>query len=91
MNGWGRGLGQRAECINLAYFPRQGAMTLSITTLSIMTLSIMTLSITTLSIMTLSIMTLSITTFCVIVNKTRHTALWLSIVMLSVIYADCHL
>ncbi len=49
------------------------------------TLGLMTLNIMTLSIMTLSIMTFSI----IVVNKTRHSAEWQNIVMLSVVYADC--
>ncbi len=46
---------------------------------------------TALSITTISRMTLSRMTFSIILNKTRHSAQWQIIVMLSVIFAVCHL
>ncbi len=60
-------------------------MTVSIMTVSIMTVSITTVSIMTISIMTVSIMTVSITTFSIILNKTRHSAKWQRIFILSAI------
>ncbi len=83
------------RCIMVIVGDPKGATTLSITTLSLTRLSIMTLSITTLSIstiriMTLSITTLSITTLSMIIHKTRHSALWQSVIMLSVVLAECH-
>ncbi len=49
-----------------------------------------TLNKTTFSKMTINITTLSIMTFSMIINKMRHSALWERVVMLSVIYAECH-
>jgi hypothetical protein len=58
--------------------------------------STLTVSITTLSFIKLSITTLSTMTFRILISKMRrsterHSALWQSIVMLNVIYAECNL
>ncbi len=41
--------------------------------------------------MTLSVTTLNIMTFNITINKKQHSAQWQTIVMLSVIYAECHI
>ncbi len=51
------------------------------TTLSIMTASIMSFSITSLSIMILS----------KVIHKTRRSACWQNVIMLSDTYAECHI
>jgi hypothetical protein len=59
-------------------------------TLYIMTL-MMTFSMMTFNMMTFSMMSFSMMTFRIILNKTRHSSQWQSIVMLTVIYAECHI